>query len=304
MDGSDVEYTIAICNYEMADTLRESLKSVLSQVDDRFEVLVVDDGSADGSVEILRSLEHEHENFRLYQGNNDNLAEARNCSFRQARGRFVIESMDADDRYRPVVQDFVRIYHALEDARDGDFYLWGRSINMAPRRLLLEYPYRSLGYGEDKDFWRRLAAAKKLVLLDHASPCVSIGYDREADEMLDIWLETATVEFQTGITVPSFVWYNVKEAVRGRTINRREALFNALIWPLAYLKSQFKPRYAPIDGFERFGQLKEFVQSEKRTLPELEAKYGFELDRAAFGNAGYDVFVAYAEAAVQSRENS
>lgn len=289
----DVEYTIAICNYEMANTLRESVNSILSQVDERFEVLVVDDGSRDGSIEILEEFEREHQNFRLFRGENENLAEARNCSFEQANGQYIIESIDVDDRYDPIIQDFVRIFHAIEAAVDEEFYLWGHSINMAPRSLFLEYPYRSLGYGEDKDFWRRLLSENKIIMLDHDAPCESIGYDRGKRDMAKLWFETMTVEFQTGITTSSFIRYNMSQLVRGETMDRKEAAFNLIAWPAAYLNSTRKPQYEPVPGYDTFGSLKEDIRARQRTLTELQAELRFEVDVDELSAAGYDTFVAY-----------
>ena len=40
----------------MSETLIESLESVLDQINDKFEVIVIDDGSSDDSVEKLLDL--------------------------------------------------------------------------------------------------------------------------------------------------------------------------------------------------------------------------------------------------------
>jgi glycosyltransferase involved in cell wall biosynthesis len=41
----------------MADTLERSLTSILDQIDDRFEVVIVDDGSADDSVNVIKGMQ-------------------------------------------------------------------------------------------------------------------------------------------------------------------------------------------------------------------------------------------------------
>ena len=52
----DPTYSIAICNLNQAATLRESLLSILRQVTREYELVVVDDGSTDGSLDILEDL--------------------------------------------------------------------------------------------------------------------------------------------------------------------------------------------------------------------------------------------------------
>ncbi|QIO24129.1 glycosyltransferase family 2 protein [Haloarcula sp. JP-L23] len=70
----------------MAETIEESLTSIISQLDDEFEVLVVDDGSTDGSLDILASLADIHKQLRYVVRDHSNLAEARNTSFELEKG--------------------------------------------------------------------------------------------------------------------------------------------------------------------------------------------------------------------------
>lgn len=46
------KYTVVVCNLNMSATVERAVESILSQVDDDYEVLVVDGGSTDGSLEI------------------------------------------------------------------------------------------------------------------------------------------------------------------------------------------------------------------------------------------------------------
>ena len=77
-----------------------SLKSVLDQLDNRYEVLVVDDGSNDCSQEKLHEISKNYENFRyipLMRDSRRRLGETRNISIEAARGKYVILHVDADD---------------------------------------------------------------------------------------------------------------------------------------------------------------------------------------------------------------
>ena len=48
------KYSICICNYNMNDTLERSINSILKQIDDEIEIIVVDDGSNDNSVKMKK----------------------------------------------------------------------------------------------------------------------------------------------------------------------------------------------------------------------------------------------------------
>ncbi|MEM2087155.1 MAG: glycosyltransferase [Thermoproteota archaeon] len=53
------KYSVCITCRNEAKTIRASLDSILNQIDDRFEVIVVDSKSTDGTLEILKEyVEH------------------------------------------------------------------------------------------------------------------------------------------------------------------------------------------------------------------------------------------------------
>ncbi len=77
-------------------TLAAALRSVTRQTEERFECVVVDDGSADGSIEIARRFAAEDERFRVIERRAEGLVPALNAGLEACRGRFVAR-MDADD---------------------------------------------------------------------------------------------------------------------------------------------------------------------------------------------------------------
>lgn len=193
-----VKYTIAVCNYNMANTLERSLRSILDQIDDRFEVLVIDDSSTDSSIRILKKLENKYENLRLVIENNDNIGEARNSSVEKARGKYILTQLDVDDEYSKGILDFVGVFHQIEDQVDFDFYLKGNSINMAKKELLLEIPYRSMKRGEDFDLWVRLFDQNSIIWIDHCPFYKKIGYKPNGAKKIRITFESLTSRFRWG----------------------------------------------------------------------------------------------------------
>ena len=164
-------YSICIANYNMSETLIASLESVLNQIDERYEVIVVDDGSADNSVEKLLQLRQKYADLRvipLLRDSRRKLGETRNISIRAARGKYVILHIDADDIWEPYINSFAKIYHELEKRLEiDDFMLSGRQIQMATKDLLMKNPYKNIYYTEDRILWNDLAVLGKLISINH-----------------------------------------------------------------------------------------------------------------------------------------
>ena len=164
-------YSVCICNYNMAETLEISLRSVLDQLDERYEVIVIDDGSKDSSVEILKNLSRVYENLRFIPLARDyrrKLGDTRNLSIEAARGKYVILHIDADDKWEPYIDSFIRVFHELSKRLEFEnFILSGYQIHMAPRDLLLKNKYPNVYYTEDRLLCHKLAAKGAFISIKH-----------------------------------------------------------------------------------------------------------------------------------------
>jgi glycosyltransferase involved in cell wall biosynthesis len=277
------KYTIAVCNYNMAHTLEESLRSVLNQLEgeDRFEVLVIDDGSTDGSQEILDKLEDEYGSLRWIKGENNNLAEAKNQATEEAEGEHIIHQVDCDDKYETVFKDLVEIYEQLRENVGKDFYLDGRTP-IGPRDLLLEVPHRSMGYGEDIDLALRLGAEDKIIPFDHNQYHTSLGYDYTLFELHKIAYEVCFNYFIMGFGLREFLKWRIED------LNLFEHYFQVLISPIAYLHSMTKNKYSAPSGYT-LSELKN--KNSDKTLADLEEEYEFEFDKSRISKKGKEIFI-------------
>lgn len=95
-DGNPL-VSIAMPVYNGQDTVAEALRSLLAQTYAPIEIIVVDDGSTDGTWEVLQSFGTAIRRIRQANGG---IAAARNAGLRVARGEF-IALMDHDDLAAP-----------------------------------------------------------------------------------------------------------------------------------------------------------------------------------------------------------
>jgi glycosyltransferase involved in cell wall biosynthesis len=86
--------------YQAVDTLAATLNSLLAQEEWRWESLIVDDGSSDGSMAVAREFAAKDRRFRLLSQANAGACAARNTALAGARGRYVL-FLDADDWMQP-----------------------------------------------------------------------------------------------------------------------------------------------------------------------------------------------------------
>ncbi len=131
---SDDLVTVVIPAFNAAETIDETLRSVRSQTHRRLEIFVVDDGSADGTAEIVRRHCAADPRIRLIQQANCGVAAARNRGIAEATGELVAP-IDADDLWHPE-----KLAKQLASLRRGGeavalVYTWAANIDDDSRVL-------------------------------------------------------------------------------------------------------------------------------------------------------------------------
>lgn len=107
MDGKAPLFSIVIPLYNKEATVSRAIQSVLAQSVKRFELIVVNDGSSDYSVD--RVLAIQDERIALVEQENQGVSVARNRGIETAQYPYVA-FLDADDEWRP---DFLSVVSSL-----------------------------------------------------------------------------------------------------------------------------------------------------------------------------------------------
>ena len=129
-----VKTSVIIPVYNTQEYIGECLDSLFSQTQKEIEIIAVDDGSTDKSLEIIKSYQKEHNNLKIVCQKNMKLGAARNAGMKIARGK-CIYFLDSDDLIEKNALEI--LYQKLEmynlDFVSFDAGTFGNAIDDAER---------------------------------------------------------------------------------------------------------------------------------------------------------------------------
>jgi len=90
------QVSVLMCVYNTEAYLAEAVESILNQKFRDFEFIIVDDGSTDGSLDLLNRYAAQDGRIRVCAGPHAGISRARNTTLKEARGEYCA-IMDSDD---------------------------------------------------------------------------------------------------------------------------------------------------------------------------------------------------------------
>jgi glycosyltransferase involved in cell wall biosynthesis len=181
--------SVIIPAFNAADTIGETLSCVANQTHRELEILVVDDGSTDGTVEIAASIQDPR--LRIESIPNAGVSAARNQGVMETAGEYVA-FLDADDLWLPTkLERQIEMLEATSEA--------GLSVTAATRVNAAARPLEHMPVWEGED------PCEALLLHSMVIGCISSGVVRRSvleraggfDQQLsqsadwDLWLRLA-----------------------------------------------------------------------------------------------------------------
>ncbi len=122
---SEIKVSVIIPVYQVEAYLERAVDSALAQTLEEKEIILVDDGSPDGSPEICDRYAHQYPQLiRVIHKENEGLGLARNAGAQAARGEY-LAFLDSDDTVEP--QMYQEMY---EKAREGDYDIVMCDVNI------------------------------------------------------------------------------------------------------------------------------------------------------------------------------
>ncbi len=212
MNNNGLHFSVVIPLYNKKWSVMKSVESVLMQTCRNLELIVVDDGSNDGSAETVQNIPDGR--IRLIRQSNAGVSAARNRGIEEAKYNH-IALLDADDFWEPQLLDemaglirdfpeaglygcaFDRIYHQKPisvnfflpklhrnyideyfDQASKHHLFWSSAVVINKDILLPEIKFDpKIAIGEDLDFWFRIALHHRVVFYNK----VLAHYNEDAD---------------------------------------------------------------------------------------------------------------------------
>lgn len=89
-------FSVIVPLYNKVGYVKTAIQSIIDQTYSNFEAIIVDDGSTDGSAELVEELIYGCDNFKLIHQSNVGVAAARNIGVAESNGEYLC-FLDADD---------------------------------------------------------------------------------------------------------------------------------------------------------------------------------------------------------------
>ena len=142
-----IKISVIIPIYNMEEYLPQCLDSIVSQTLREIEILCIDDGSTDGSEEVLKLYCNRDSRIRVIKQNNQGVSCARNLGIEEASGKYVI-FMDPDDWY-PDKEILETLYVGAE--KNNVSIAGGSFMDYHDGIYNEKFPDRYFGYHFEKD---------------------------------------------------------------------------------------------------------------------------------------------------------
>lgn len=243
--------SVIVTTYNREKTLSKVLGSVLKQTYTDIEILVVDDGSTDGTEELMKTMTDSRVRY-IKLDKNGGASVARNCGIQEAKGDYLLVWDSDDELYLNALEKIVSVFEQQPSV----------SIVSAPARVLVsgkekKYPHFSTGEVVLTDILCKKLPSNMKVRVARTSVMKQVSYkSRNIDFLVNVEL------------IERGKWYHIDEVLGDVHNNPNEGSLTAS-------RKKKNARYA----IERAPYLLSFLERHerllKKTCPSRYADYSY-----------------------------
>ena len=299
--------SVIIPVYNVEKYLRKCLESIFKQTYKNIEIIVVNDGSTDGSCQVLNDLKEEDDRLIIINKKNGGLSSARNAGIEAATGEYLV-FVDSDDW---IDEKYIENMYVISDTYDCDIVQCGyesvffddsnikedkSNINRQPLLYTVKefsYTTYTLLSWQCNLAWNKLY--KKSLFQNIRFPVGKIHED-EFTIYKVVWSAN-----RIGVVSDKLYYYRYRsESIMHQTYSKkrlhaseafseRELFYEAMgetelscltkRWHLEWIKGQKKAVYSMMDNHIKEEILRYFEEKEKMLMEQL--------DKSVFGKEGF-----------------
>jgi glycosyltransferase involved in cell wall biosynthesis len=148
-----ITFSIVIPAYNYADSIERSIESVVKQMGDDSELIVIDDGSTDSTAEIVEQIATSTPMMQFFKQHNQGVSAVRNKGIELSTGKYLI-FLDADDEMTDQALDYIRNH--IKQNGDEFGLIIGAHISRLSNGQDKLHPIKSLPIKKDDCFYSYL----------------------------------------------------------------------------------------------------------------------------------------------------
>ncbi|QNK77418.1 glycosyltransferase family 2 protein [Winogradskyella sp. PAMC22761] len=250
-----IDFSIIIPSFNKADFISETITSVLNQSYTNWELIIVDDGSTDNSIQVIEAYAKQDSRIQLFK--RENLPKGgsvcRNLGLKKAKGKYVL-FLDADDLLEPACLE----NRLLNIKANVAYNLWVFPIGTF---------YKSIG--DSKSVWSPKGTNFLIQFLKHDLPWHTMsviwhidfiknvkGFDMDYPRLQDVELHTRAllhpgVKLKTFPDADSDAFYRIDEKRTNQNVAQqleKQKLGVFMYMEKISTKLESKKQYSAIKG--------------------------------------------------------
>lgn len=285
------QISIIIPVYNVRNYLEQCIASVLAQSIDNYELILVDDGSTDGSGEMCDNYAASHSNIVVLHQKNSGQAAARNNAIKIAKGEF-LGFVDSDDWIEP------NMFKLMLEAA----YLYSADMVLCRLQKVLDNGVVTEIVGYDKEFLMTKIDATMEILKDKDMPSFPVNkiYKKKlfdgVEYPLDRFFEDTATTYKTVykaekvVAIP-YIGYNYRfnpdstcnnqNIEYGKQVKRE--MDNAFAFGERYMFSMADDNLTdvvPVCAYKAYSRIRSFIHLQVHKeilLTDLQSKHLYEI---------------------------
>lgn len=266
-----MRFSVVIPLYNKEPFVEKTLRSALDQTFSDYEIIVVNDGSKDGSSDVAKRVLEGIENATIIDQENAGVSTARNNGIAAANGEYIC-FLDADDWWEPTfLEEMDRLITEYPDAGlycTNYYYVHNRKSTVK-----LDIPTGYFNYC--KEYARTLCMIATSSSSSSRAILTEMGGFKshlKLGEDFDLWIRIA-LKYGTAILNKPLVYFNNDVPIKLRATHHLHKPENHMLWNLRYLEEEEKtnPDYKQlIDNLRTYGLMPYYLSREYHSAAQTE----------------------------------